>query len=108
MIEEEKEEKKVYVNGRLISISELGKEYPEISLSRSTANVKIVKTLIDAKKPLNREDIAKKAGLSKGHTIHVLKDFEAEDFVVEFQLGGRTRYYLLTEKGLKLAKEITS
>ena len=47
-----------------------------------------------------------KANLSEIYTRDILKSLIEKDYVLEFQLGGRTHYFLLTEKGLKLSKEI--
>jgi len=108
MSEEEKKETLVYVKGKLVPLKELEKEYPEISLSSSSANVRVIETLTKTEKPLNRSEIAKKTGLSEAYTRDVLKRLSRKDYVLEFRLGGRTRYFLLTEKGLKLSKEIAS
>ena len=105
---EEKKEVKVYVKGKLVPVKELEKEYPEISLASSSGNVRIMQILIGAEKPLSKEDIANKAGLSAGFTRTLLKKLTKNGYTLEFQLGGRVLYYLLTEKGLRLSKEIVS
>ena len=108
MSAEEKKETLVYVKGKLVPLKELEKEYPAIILSSSSANVRVMETLTKAEKPLSRKEIATKAGLSEVYTRDVLKKFAEKEYVLEFQLGGRTRYFLLTEKGLKLSKEMAS
>jgi predicted transcriptional regulator len=106
---EEKKEVKVYVQGRLVPIEELEEQYPEMSLATSSGTVRIVQALVGAEKPLNREEIAKKADLSEGFTRTLLKRLKKGDYALEFRLGGgKIFYYLLTEKGLKLSKEITA
>lgn len=107
MAEEEKKETKVYVKGKLVPLKELKEEYPEMILAGKPSNVRVIETLTKAEKPLNRQDIAEKTGLSAGYARDILKTLVEKDYVLEFQIGGRTLYYLLTEKGLKLSKEIT-
>lgn len=105
---EEKKETLVYVKGKLVPLKELEKEYPSIVISSSSANVRVIETLTKAEKPLNRKEIANKANLSEIYTRDILKTLVGKDYVLEFQLGGRTHYFLLTEKGLRLSKEIIS
>jgi DNA-binding MarR family transcriptional regulator len=108
MGEEEKKETKVYVKGKLVPVKELEKVYPEISLANKPSNVRVIEVLTKAEKPLNRKDIADRTGLSGGYTRDVLKKLAKKGYVLEFQLGGRTLHFLLTEKGLKLSEEIIS
>lgn len=108
MSEEEKKEIKVYVKGKLVSVKELEKEYPAISVISKPSNVRVIEALIKAEKPLNRNEMAKRTGLSTGYVRDVLKRLVKKGYVLEFQLGGRTLHFLLTEKGVKLSKEITS
>lgn len=108
MSRDEKRETKVYVQGKLIPLKELEKEYPEMSLAGIPSNVKVIETLTKAEKPLNRKAIAERTGLSVGYTRDVLKTLTKKGYILEFQLTGRTRYYLLTEKGLGVSEEITS
>lgn len=108
MSKEEEKETKVYVKGKLIPLKDLEKEYPEIRLSSSPANVRVVEVLTKTEKPLSRSEIAKSTNLSGGYTRDVLKRLVKHGYVLEFRLGGRTSYFLLTEKGLKLFKQITS
>ena len=104
--EEEKKETKVYVDGKLVPFKELEKAYPQISLAGTAGNVKILNTLIATEKPLDRREIAKRTGLSEGYCRDILKKLMKKEYVLEFRIGGRTLYYLLTERGLKLSKEI--
>lgn len=104
--EEEKKATIVYVKGKLVPLKELEKEYPEISLASSPANVRVIETLTKAEKPLNRKEVAKKSALSEAYTRDILKSLGKKKYILEFKLGGRTSYFLLTEKGLKLSKEI--
>jgi predicted transcriptional regulator len=57
---------------------------------------------------LSMEAIAEKIGLSKGFSRTLLKKLTKDGYVLQFQLGGRTLYFLLTEKGVKLSKGIAS
>ena len=105
----EEGETKVYVEGKLIPLKELERKYAEISLAGTPGNVKVIETLTKAEKPLTREDIAKKASMSAGYIRDILKSLLKKKYVLEFRIGStRTLYYLLTEKGLKLSKKITS
>jgi len=104
---EESNEVKVYVKGKLVRVSELEKEYPQISLAGSSGSKRILQVLVSTDKPLSKEDIAKKASLSAGFTRTLLKRLTKNGYTMEFQLGGRVLYYLLTEKGLRLSKEMT-
>jgi len=108
MSEKEKEEIKVYVNGKLMSLEDLTKEYPEITLSRSSGNTKVIETLTKTEKPLNRKDIAKRTGLSTAYARSILKKLVKEEYVLEVSFGSRVLYYLLTQKGLKLSEDITN
>src|SRR3990170_3159753 len=102
MSKEEQKEIKVFVKGKLIPLKDLEKEYPQISLSGTRGNVRVMDILTNAEKPLNKREIAKSAGLTEGYTRDILKKLIKKEYVLEFQLGGRVLYYLLTEKGLKL------
>ena len=104
-----KEEEKVYVEGKLIPVKELERKYPEISLAGTPGNIKVIETLTKAEKPLAKADIAKKTNISEGYTRDILKTLIKKKYVLEFRIGrARTLYYLLTEKGLRLSKKITS
>jgi predicted transcriptional regulator len=108
MSKEEQRDTKVFVKGQLVPLKDLEKQYPQISLSGTRGNIKVVDILIDAQKPLNRREIAKSAGMTEGYTRDILKRLIKKGYAIEFRLGGRALYYLLTEKGLKLAKEVTT
>ena len=108
MSTEEKKETKVYVDGKLVPLKQLEKEYPEISLAGTPGNVRVMETLTKAEKPLNRKEIATRTKLSAIYTRDILKSLIKQEYVLEFQMGGRTLYYLLTEKGLKLSQEIVT
>jgi len=102
------EEKKVYVKGKLIPFKELAKEYPQISLTGTPSRVKLIEILIKAERPLSRKEIANKIGISAAHTRYLLKLLIKPEYVLEFHMGSRTMYYLLTEKGIRdLAKDLS-
>jgi predicted DNA-binding transcriptional regulator len=108
--EEKTEEKEivVYVEGKLVPLKQLQKRYEDISLAGTPGNVKVMDVLVKAEKPLNKAEIAKRAGLSEAYVRDKLKVFLKGKYVLEFRMGKpRTFYYLLTEGGLKLSKEIT-
>jgi len=106
--EEEEKETKVYVGGNLIPLKQLEQKYAEISIAGTPGNIKVIEILTNAEKPLTREDIAKKANMSTGYSRDILKSLIKKEYVVEFRIGkARTLYFLLTEKGLELSKEIT-
>lgn len=106
MTERNKGEVKVYVKGKLIALKDLEKEYPQISLTGTPGRIRLIESLAKAEKPLTRKDIAERIGISSAHTRSLLKKLAKMSYVLEFHIGGRTLYYLLTEKGLELAKDV--
>lgn len=108
MSKTEEKETKVYVKGKLVPLKELEKDYPQLVLAGTAGNIRVFEILSQAEKPLNRKEIAERTGLSTGYARDILKRLVKEDCVLEFQIGGRTLYYLLTERGLEVSKEITS
>jgi predicted transcriptional regulator len=108
MSKEEQKEIMVYVKGKLVPLKDLEKEYPQISMGATPGKVRVIEVLAEAEKPLNKAEIAKKAGLSEVYTRYTLKELVKGKFAVEFQLGSRVLYYLLAEKGVKLFEEIIS
>ncbi|MDH5266205.1 MAG: hypothetical protein OEW62_00850 [Candidatus Bathyarchaeota archaeon] len=108
MSKEEEKETKVYVEGKLIPLRELEKEYAEISIAGTLGNVKVIGVLAKAEKPLDYTAIARRTNMSQGYSRSILKSLAKKKYVLEFRIGrARTLYYLLTEKGLKLSKDIT-
>ncbi|MFX0198662.1 MAG: helix-turn-helix domain-containing protein [Candidatus Hodarchaeota archaeon] len=68
--------------------------------------MQVIQELTEAEKPLSIKEIATRTNLSKIYTRGILKSLIKQEYVLEFKMGGRTLYYLLTEKGLKLSQEI--
>ena len=108
MNEEETSETKVLVNGKLITLEELKQKYTNIIVGETPSNVRVMDTLATADKPLSRRDIAQKIKLTRGYTRNVLKRLIKKGLVMEFRMGGRTLYYLLTEKGFNFYRKLKS
>ena len=106
MSEKEISETKVLVGGKLVTLEQLKQTYADIMVGGTPGNVRVMDTLSVADRPLDRDDVAKKAKLTKGYTRSVLKRLIKKDLVMEFRMGGRLLYYLLTEKGFDFYKKM--
>jgi len=103
---EENKETKVLVGGELITFEQLKQKYADLMVSGTSGNVRVIDILATADRPLNRGDIAKNSKLTKGYARDVLKRLIEKGLVMEFRMGGRTLYYLLTEKGFNFYKKL--
>jgi len=107
--EKEKQEIRVLVGGKLVTLEDLKKEYVEIAIAGTPGDMRLLEALAAADKPLTRHDIAKKAQLSSVYAIDILKRLMKNNLVLEFRMGrGRYLYYLLTEKGIHFYKKMKS
>ncbi|MGD0804474.1 MAG: hypothetical protein ABSA11_10430 [Candidatus Bathyarchaeia archaeon] len=97
------EEQKVWVDGKLVSVTELKAKYGELSVAGTPTTRRIIEALAVAKKPLTRSDIAKAAALaSHQYVAGILKKLAKDGYVMEIEMPGTNyKYYLLTEKGIK-------
>ena len=106
MSDKEISETKVLVSGKLVTLEELKQTYADIMVGGTPGNVRVMDTLATADRPLNRDNIAKKAKLTSGYTRSVLKRLIKKGLVMEFRMGGRILYYLLTESGFNFYKKM--
>jgi len=106
MSKEETYKVKVFVGGKLVTLEELKQKYADMVISGIPGNIRVIETLAETDRPLNRHEIAKKVKMSPGYTRDILKHLLNKKLVVEFQMGGRVNYYLLTEKGFNFYQKI--
>ncbi|MCW4014871.1 MAG: winged helix-turn-helix domain-containing protein [Candidatus Bathyarchaeota archaeon] len=89
---------KVYVNGALLTVNELKKQYQELSVS-VPQKTKIINILNKTTKPLTRKELANLVGTSSVSIAQALDRLISDGLIIDFKLGRRL-FYLLTEKGL--------
>jgi len=105
---EEKAETKVVMDGKLVPLKDLEKRYAETIMAAVPGNVRVVEALLKADKPLTRIDVAKNASMSTAYATDILKKLAKKGYVLQFRMGGgRYKYYLLTEKGLRFSETLT-
>lgn len=104
---EQEQETRVLVAGKLVPVKELEKQYPELTISGKRGNIKVLEVLLKTEKPLTRVDVGKEAKMSTGYATDIVKKMAKSGYVLEFQIGkGKLKYYLLTEKGAKFARNV--
>jgi len=103
---EKESETKVIVGGKPITLEELKKKYSAITIAGTPGNVRVMDVLATTDKPLDRRDIANKTQMTSGYTRDILKKLMKQELVLEFRMGGRILYYLLTEKGFSFYKKL--
>ena len=106
MIMEEKQNR-VWIGGKLITLSELQQQFDVISTTGTKSSARIIEVLANADKPLTRKDIANRVKITNSYAATVLKNLIKRNLVLTFDVkGSNYMYYVLTEKGYNLSKTL--
>jgi len=101
----EEKSNRVWVGGKLITVSELQNQFDVISTTGEKSSARVLEVLANTDKPLTRKDIANRVKITASYAATVLKNLVKRNLVLTFDVkGSNYKFYVLTEKGYNISK----